>query len=208
VTNPKIVVFTEGAFGRAVAASLAGKTLVAEHPLVASRDDYAGRVEGADFVVLALWRRYDPHAEAVGAACARAGLPWSSAFLSDQHLFCGPVVAPPAPPCFRCFSRRHLVHQLAPDLDRALARRYDGDPALGVEGFLPPAAELAAAALLEDARAPIPGRVRRIDLLTTELVDTRVVPVHDCHLCAGGTPRDRTQRFVDHLVPALRDILR
>ncbi|HEU0015976.1 MAG TPA: TOMM precursor leader peptide-binding protein [Longimicrobium sp.] len=208
MTNRKIVVFSEGAFGRAAAAGLARRTLVEEHPLAASRGDYAGRVDGADFVALASWRRYDPLAEEVGAACARVGLPWSSVFLSDQHLFCGPLVVPPAPPCYRCFSRRHLAHQLTPDVDRAVSRQYDGHAALGVEGFLPPAAEMAAAALAEDARSPLPGRVRRIDLLTTELVDTRVVPLHDCPLCAGDAPRDRTRRFVHHLVPALRGILR
>jgi bacteriocin biosynthesis cyclodehydratase domain-containing protein len=202
-----IVVFSEGEFGRAVAADLARKESVREHSLVASRGEFDEAIEGADFVALALWRRYDRLAEEVGKSCSRAGLAWSSVFQSDHHLFCGPLVVPPEGPCYRCFCRRHLVHHLGADRELAVLRAYDKDYALGVEGFLPPSVGLAAAALLNDARSLTRGRLRRIDLLTGELVDTRVSRLHGCELCGGGEPTNGPQRFVRYLVPAVREIL-
>lgn len=204
-----MIIFAEGDFGRAVAGALARRTPAHEHSLVAARGRFDDLVRGAHFVAVALWRRYDSVVEELGQACARAAIPWSLAMQSDQHLLCGPLVVPPRGACFRCFSRRYLAHHPGADRELALARAYDKDPALGVAGFLPPVVSLAAAALRDDARAleAAAGRVRRIDVLTGEVVDTRVVRVHGCELCGDGAPSDQSQRFVHFLVPAIRELL-
>jgi hypothetical protein len=206
-----LLVLTAGRFGAAV-----GRILAVQAPscrVTTLAESLAGGfagVQDADFVALAAWRLHDRESRALDEACWAAGVSWSSAYLSNGELFCGVRVTPGRGPCYPCFRRRFLTHQRAPERDLCVTRAYDRDPELGPEGFAPPTAWMAAAALFEDARATGEpgGRLRRVDLFTGEVVDTRVVAVHACPRCREDVAAERGGRFVRHLSPAVEEILR
>ncbi|MPZ50653.1 MAG: TOMM precursor leader peptide-binding protein [Dehalococcoidia bacterium] len=208
-----MIIFAEGSFGELVAETLRRRVAARVFSLVQSGGKLDELLGGEDFVAVALWRPYTNDCDELDAACFRHMVPWSAAVLSERYLYCGPLIVPGPGPCFHCYRRRFLTHLPAPERELALERAYASDPGLGSEGFAPASAGMAAAALLMDARAgddvAEPGRLRRIDLLSGELVDTRVIRVHGCPRCGrhpgGGSSnsQERGDRFVRHLQPTL-----
>lgn len=211
--SQNIIVLHEGRFGAAVARALGSLRPVRSAPLVASRPRLESLVGDADFVAVALWRRYDEECEELDAIAARRRLRWSLAVPIESALSFGPLVVPGHGACWRCYRRRALTHHRAAERELALAEAYRRSPELGPRGFTPPMVWMAAGALAADAEAPpaAAGRLRRINLLTGMFIDTVVVGVHRCDRCrprAAGARTERPgERFVEHLVPAIKELL-
>lgn len=205
-----MLILTEGRFGVAVADILRSQvdTTVRRLTRVIS-DRRAEFLNGAMFVAVALWRPYDEECDALDRACWRVGVPWSSAYLTEDKLLCGPLTIPRHGPCYGCFRKRYLTHCRAPERELAMSRAFANDPDLGSEGFVPAMAAIAASGLLSDARAPrsAAGRLRRVDLFTGAMIETAVVGVHHCSRCGHRLKAKSGERFVRELVPAVQGVL-
>ena len=200
----RLLMFTEGRFGQAVAERvIADVRHVAVFPLLAALPRLDDLLSRADFVGLALWRRYPSAVDAVDVACGRRRVPWSSVTLDGRFLIIGPLVVPGVSPCYACYRRRWSTHLARPEREQALDGAYDADNGVGCKGFPPSSVTIAAAALaLDRAEAGIAaGRVRRLDLLHCALEETRVVRVHGCERCSQ--PTSSGERYVRHLRAAL-----
>jgi bacteriocin biosynthesis cyclodehydratase domain-containing protein len=200
----QLLVLTAGRFGCAVAERIA-----ATEPNATIKDLFVGLphldelVASTGFVALALWRRYPAIADAVDAACVRHRVPWSSATLEGKHLVIGPLVTPAKGPCYACYRRRWAAHLAQPEREFTLDAAYESDDTVGVPGFPPGTATVAAAGLALD-RADVmiaSGRVRMLDLVRCTFEETRVVRVHGCERCGQVLPPGT--RYVRHLLPAL-----
>lgn len=205
-----MVILTEGRFGAAVAEIIRSQVDATVRRFTDVISDRGAQfLSGARFVAVALWRPYDEACDLLDAACWQAGVPWSSAHLTEDQLVCGPLVFPRQGPCYGCFRRRSLTHHSAPDRAQRIARAYATDPDLGPAGFVPATAWMAASGLLSDRRAPrtAAGRLRRIDLFAGGMVETAVVGVHRCARCGRQIAEDPRDRFVHQLVPAMRELL-
>jgi bacteriocin biosynthesis cyclodehydratase domain-containing protein len=204
-----LVVFTEGRFGAAVGEIVARRTNAGVHGLRESRERLADIVAGARFVAVALWRLYERECMELDTACARAGVPWSCAYMMEERLYCGPLMVPGRGPCFSCFRRRYLTHRRSADRELALLQAYARDPEMGPPGFVGPMAWIAASALLADSREveTAAGRLRRLNLCTGGLADTEILPVHGCPTCMPSKPVATGDRFVSRLVPLIEEIL-
>jgi bacteriocin biosynthesis cyclodehydratase domain-containing protein len=168
--------------------------------------DLADSILGAGFVAVAAWRRCPDACSLIDEACARAGIPWSSVLLDGSELVSGPVVVPGRGPCWSCYRRRLSAHTPAIERARHLDQAYAADPSLGPGGFLPAMVEAAAAGLLRDRLdgETAAGRVRIVDVLSGEVLETRVVRVHGCVRCGrsrGGA------RYVEALAPIVDEVL-
>lgn len=175
--------------------------------LSGSLDRLESLVAGAGFVAVALWRRYTGECGMLDDVCGRQRVPWSSAVLEGATLVGGPVVSPGRGACYACYRKRWLTHSAVPEREQVLDQAYARDPSLGVPGFLPSVAAIAAAGLLldRDEHAAAAGRVRTVDLLRCQVEETRTVRVHGCPRCS---PKEEPgQRYVSRLVPALKDLL-
>jgi bacteriocin biosynthesis cyclodehydratase domain-containing protein len=200
-----LTLFSEGAFGAAVAEHITNiVSAVRVLPLVASAESFEALVRGADFVGIALWRRYPNEADRLDAACAREGIPWSSVVLEGTHIQCGPLVTPGQGPCYACYRKRWLTHLPFPEREQTLDATYAKDPGLGIRGFTPSSVRIAAAALLLDGEEfeRAQGRLRQIDLIHCSMEESRVVRVHGCPRCSRQTAPG--ERYVSKLVEALR----
>jgi bacteriocin biosynthesis cyclodehydratase domain-containing protein len=208
MTKP-IILFTEGAFGRAVA-DLVGRRIpvAAVRRLTDAAADFDAAVRGAGFVGVATWRLYDREHDALDRVCRRAGVRWSSTHLMEDALFIGPLVEPARPPCWRCFRARQLAHRVAPEREVTLLDAYARDRDLGPAGFVRPMAWIAAAGLVRHAHASgdAAGDVVRLDVCSGALLDSRVVGIHACPRCRPRTGA-AGDRFVDQLVPRVEEIL-
>jgi bacteriocin biosynthesis cyclodehydratase domain-containing protein len=205
----KLVVLHEGRFGEAVAGRIAERVGdVHAAPLTGSLGRLESLLAGAGFVAVPLWRRYAGECDLLDAACARFGVPWSGVVLEDASLVGGPIVSPGRGACYACYRRRWLAHSAVPEREQVIEQAYARDPSLGVPGFLPSVAAIAAAGLLLDrAEHEIAaGRIRRVDLLRCQVEETRTVRVHGCPRCSLGDEPGR--RYVSRLIPALKDLLR
>lgn len=194
-----LLVLVAGSFGAAVAAALGRSRAVRIAPL-----DHAALdplLDGASFVAVASWRRDLEASERVDAACARAHVAWSQAFLDGPELISGPVVVPGGP-CFACYRRRWLTHVEMLDRERALDAAYAADSSCGPKGWLPGLADAAAAGLLADCDdgSQAAGRVRWFDALSGHVGETRVIPVWRCQRCGTASG---PERYVEHIVAAL-----
>jgi bacteriocin biosynthesis cyclodehydratase domain-containing protein len=205
-----MLILTEGRFGVAVADILKSQVDATVRRLT---DALCGRraefLDRAMFVAVALWRPYHEECDALDTACWRAGVPWSSAYLTEDKLVSGPLTIPRHGPCYGCFRKRYLTHCRAPERELALFRAYANDPDLGPEGFVPAMAAIAASGLLSDARAPrtAAGRLRRVDLFTGAMIESAVVGVHQCERCGHQSKAQPGERFVRELVPAVQGLL-
>ena len=205
-----MLILTEGRFGAAVAKIIKPQVDAKVRRLTeVVSDRRAEFLSDATFVAVALWRPYDEECDLLDAACWRAGVPWSSAHLTEDKLVCGPLAIPHHGPCYGCFRRRYLTHHRAPERVRCVGRAYASNPDLGPEGFVPAIAWIAASGLLSDARAlgTASGRLRLVDLFTGGMVETMVVGVHHCSRCGRRTKEDPGRRFVHRLVPAVQELL-
>lgn len=201
VIRPTIV--GVGPFGQHVATVLTGRfgegTRVAGRPGVDTTDDDLSAAFGrpADAVVLALWRPAPALCETADRLAHETGTPWLPVVVEHPHLTVGPWVTPGAGPCFRCFHRRRVQHDVEWAVTRAVHEAYDRDPARGPRGFLPQHARLAAgvaASYLDRAfggDASPAGRFTTISLRSATPVSHPVLACHGCDRC--GTryqPRD------------------
>ena len=205
-----MLILTEGRFGVAVADIITSQAHATVRRLTDVIPDRRAEVlSGAAFVAVALWRPYGEECDALDEACWRAGVPWSSAYLTEDQLVCGPLIIPRHGPCYGCFRRRYLTHHRAPERELCVCRAYANDPDLGPEGFVPAMAWIAASGLLSDARAPRTnaGRLRRVDLFTGGMIETGVVGVHHCSRCGRQIKERPGDRFVRQLVPAVQELL-
>ena len=205
-----MLILTEGRFGAAVADIITSQVDATVRRLTdVIRDQRADFLSGEAFVAVALWRPYDEECDALDEASWRAGVPWSCAYLTEDKLVCGPLTIPHHGPCYGCFRRRYLTHYRAPERELHVSRAYAHDPDLGPAGFVPAMAWIAASGLMSDARAPrtAAGRLRRVDLFTGGMIETRVVGTHHCSRCGRQNEERPGDRFVRQLVPAVPELL-
>jgi hypothetical protein len=133
-----LLVLPVGAFGRAVAHRMAAAT-----PSAVIVDPSAAlSVETAAPVVLAAWRETPALARALDG---HPGIPWWVPVVYDHpSIRVGPLLGAGLPGCYDCLTRRTFSASERPELRRGLWEEYDRDPALGVQGFLPHHAVIAA----------------------------------------------------------------
>jgi bacteriocin biosynthesis cyclodehydratase domain-containing protein len=144
---------------------------------------------GARAVVLALPRPSRTLCELADLAAYEHAVPWLPVILEHPFLRIGPLVVPPAGPCFRCYRARRLQHDTEREFSVAFEAAYDSGDSSGPIGYLPHHARLAAAATLRlldqgcatSARAlPGTGQVLAYDVVSGLLSVNRVVSCHDC----------------------------
>lgn len=202
-----VAVVPLGDFGRRVAALLAAASgmdcvIVADG---AVREAFASET---DFVVAALWRPSRALCEQADNLSFVLGRPWLPVSMDHPVMHVGPLVVPPAGPCYQCYARRRAQHDRQNATTTALHAAFDADAECGPAGFLPSQARLAAtvaAALIStcepvrgagphsapDDRGPglLPqaaGTVASISLSGNSLTTAPVVACHDCRRCAVG----------------------
>lgn len=154
-------------------------------------------------VVIALWRPDPGLCDAADALSYEHRRPWLPVVMEHPVIRIGPLVWPPAGPCFRCYTRRHRQHDQQPRATAALLAAYDRDRSCGPGGYLPHHARLAAATaqamLSRPQEEEAPGHASRDggDVTTIRLSDmglgvglrsSRVIPCHDCDRCAAAGP--------------------
>lgn len=205
-----MLVLTEGRFGEEV-----GRRIEERVPRTTVRRlteavlELPALLRGVTFVSVAAWRPYRWEMDRIDEACFRVGMRWSSAVLSGTSLLSGPLVDPLAGgPCFSCYTRRWRTHLAVPEREAAIEAAYAQDASLGVEGFLPGHAALAAAGLLLDCRAAGRriGALTITDLLSLAVDDVRVVPVHDCARCSRNS--SGIERYVKDLKTDIEGLVR
>jgi bacteriocin biosynthesis cyclodehydratase domain-containing protein len=221
--SPLIHVVADGPFGQAVADSLAG-LLTAAGATARIRQALTGQpltrfIAGSNLCVRASWRDVRSEWEEVASAAAAAGRPWLPVGFGHPDVRVGPAVVPGVPPCYACYSVRSRQHSVtaskwADDLDLAFAR----DPALGVAGFPPHTAAIAAAValgMLQETLGPAgdrarPGQVTLINCHTDAIRSWRVATTPRCPAChapasgqdpAGSARADRLRKLAG---PAFR----
>lgn len=208
------VIFTAGRFGADVAERMtrqlpAGSVVVAD--LTAPVDGFEQVIEGHDYLAVATWRPYVEACRALNDLCHRHGRSWSLAELSGTTLTCGPATAPGSGKgCYHCYVARTDAQKRDGDRSRVVRQAYARNPALGVPGFTPAMAAIAASALVEYAAAPLAsaGRFRCVDVLTGTVLESSLVPLHDCLRCRSLPPDyDPTNRYLDHMLPELEKLL-
>lgn len=174
--------------------------------LTACRTNFDVVVRDASFVAVALWRPYVRDCESLDSVCARYSTPWSAAVVESSVLVIGPLIVPRAGPCYSCYRKRLKSHSSDRLREELLDRSYAADDTVGPEGFVPSSVAIATASLLLDLNQTTVahGRLRRVDLLTCDLAESRVIRIHGCDRCS--LPRTTGDRYVKHLLPALKAI--
>jgi bacteriocin biosynthesis cyclodehydratase domain-containing protein len=133
------------------------------------------------------------------ASCERAdelayhcGKTWLPIVLEHPVLRVGPLVRPPAGPCFACYRARRFQHDTAYAVSSALNAAYDADPSLSPAGYLPQHARLAAAVATRFLARGETGHVVTFDLVSWRGAAHRVLSCHGC---------DREQRASEPRTP-------
>jgi bacteriocin biosynthesis cyclodehydratase domain-containing protein len=146
-------------------------------------------------VVIALWRPDPGLCETADELSFRTGVCWLPVTMEHPVIRVGPLVCPPAAPCFGCYIRRRAQHDSQPWATAALAAAYDTDQACGPAGYLPHQARMAAATAYDvlsrwTARAEGSGvgEVTTIRLVASGLSTSRVVACHGCPRCGSDAP--------------------
>ena len=188
-----------GPFGRDVAGhldALAGPGRCAVRPARSPMSrGLRAFLTGGSLGILATHRDVDADLDAFASAAGAAGLPWLPVALSPGHVRAGPLTVPGAAPCPACYAARRAQHgRLSGGWERALEQ----DPDLGIHGFPPHLAAMAAGlALTIAAPAEGPGTTRPdgalylIDTATDAVCSWNVIPVHGCEACEPGVGRAR-----------------
>lgn len=146
-------------------------------------------------VVLAIWRPEPALCEAADEIAFRYGVPWLPVIMEHPAIRVGPVIRPPAGPCFGCYARRRGQHDGQPWATAALHAAYQRDRTCGPRGYLPQHARLAAGVaqtmLLSEAGSAadaVSATVTTIRLVTGGMSASRVMACHGCARCGGGVP--------------------
>jgi bacteriocin biosynthesis cyclodehydratase domain-containing protein len=205
-----MLIIMGGQFGEDVARRIARRREgVALRDINAPAEETYELVSGHELVLLAVWRPYIEFARGLGEACHVHGRSWSVAEMSGTTLTCGPLFVPGSGKgCYDCLLARVDARARGGDATRALRAAYAADPKLGPVGHTGPMAAVAAAGLIEAAEGGANGRFRKVDVLTGSVLETELIPRHDCPRCRpvpdGYIP---TSRFVETMVPQLERIL-
>jgi bacteriocin biosynthesis cyclodehydratase domain-containing protein len=150
-------------------------------------------------VVLALWRPSMSLCERADELAFQHRVPWLAITLEHFAIRVGPLVRPPAAPCYRCYRRRRRQHESQYQATIALHQAYEADPRCGPGGYLPHQARLVAgvalAAISEiidgppDQAAGRPAHVLTVQALAADITVSEVIACHACPRC--GHPEDR-----------------
>lgn len=185
VTLPAIAGLGVGAFGSRVV------DLLGPQP---ARDVDSVFRSDADVVVVALWRPAPALCERADRLAFEHGTRWLPVVLEHPVVRIGPLVTPPAAPCYACYQARRAQHDERRDTTAMLYDAYDRDPGCGPTGFLPHHARTAAAiARRLAAEDGDPGRVVTVRPAGSMVSADRVVPLHGCERC-GSPYRERDLR--------------
>ncbi len=201
MTDGYPLVIVDGRFGEQVGEalrgllSLAGRTAhLAREPLGDDRDTL---LSGAALCVRVSWRDVDAEFQEYAAAAESAGCPFLPVAFSHPQIRVGPLVVPGQPPCHSCFSTRVRQHSAAEDpLAEQVAAALRGSPGLGVTGYPPHLATLAAALVLNlmggswGGRGPQrPGWVSLINVDSDQVRTWAVSTTAFCPACSPPTER-------------------
>jgi bacteriocin biosynthesis cyclodehydratase domain-containing protein len=207
--NGCIRILAYGPFGNAVGEHL---TVLSRHDqravqVVGVRDGIWLRrfLAGGDLGILASFRDAASDVDAFAAAAASAGVAWLPVALGLRHVRVGPLVVPGAAPCSSCYSARLAQHRQAAGTASAdLEHAFEQDDALGVEGYPPHIAAIAAGLALRLARSPACGgvasRLFLIDIASDAVAAWKVIGVQGCLECdsaanARGAVAKRSERL-------------
>jgi bacteriocin biosynthesis cyclodehydratase domain-containing protein len=204
-----MIILTAGEFGFQVGALLAKRQPAVAYEITADGIDLEGALSFADSVAVALWRPYVRICEQVDDICQRRGIRWSLAEIVGDKLHCGPLIVPGTSPCYRCYRKRYLSHHAAPDREMTLNGAYEREPRCGVPGHIYPMVVTAAAALSSDlaAERSHAGRLRVVELLGGGVLEVAVLGVHGCPVCGGQRGAAAGARYVDRLIPEIKELL-
>lgn len=205
----KMLIITGGRFGEDVARRITREGEAELRSVTDPAEETYALVARHELVLLAAWRPYIEFARGLDEACHAHGRPWAAAEVSETTLTCSPLFVPGSGKgCYDCLLARVDAHQRTGDRSRALRQAYAADAELGPAGHCGPMAAIAAAGLAEAAAGGATGRFRKIDILTGSVLETELIPRHDCPRCRpapdGYIP---TSRFIETMVPQLERIL-
>jgi bacteriocin biosynthesis cyclodehydratase domain-containing protein len=195
--TPNIQILADGRFGDAVAGGLvrlltmSGRTarVVSERPR-----ELSSFLAADGLAIYASWRDVAAEFEEFADAAKTAQRPWLPVAFSHPHIRVGPAVVPGLAPCYACYSIRVRQHSWVSGLgrDADLEQALNGDRQLGVEGFPPHVAAMAAGltlAMLGAAAGQAQvGQVGLIDCDTDSIRLWQVVPVDACPVCGATAP--------------------
>lgn len=211
-----MLILSAGTFGQAVASSLSqawqreSTTAVEQLALTTPLDELEPRIAAHDFVAVASWRPYVDIYRALDELCHRLGKTWFIAEIEGQTMNCGPLIQPGSGRgCYHCYLARGDAYERAGERARALRHAYQRDHQLGNPGFLGPMVSIASASLLQAARGLSgPGQFRRLDVLTGTVLESVLVPLHDCPRCRPqAADYDPTRRSLQDMLPELAKVL-
>lgn len=148
----------------------------------------------ARVVVAAMWRPSPALCERADVLSFSAGRAWLPVTLDQFAIHIGPVVVPPAGPCYRCCAWRRAQHDRHHARTAALHEAFDRDRSCGPAGYLPHHARLAggiAMSLADAVLGPAGGETAVAMQATVSLTDyavstSRVLACHDCGRCRAG----------------------
>lgn len=174
-----------GEFGGAVVARVAAHDPAATTlSLHAPVDELEEAIVAADYVAAAVWRPCIEQCRWLDNACHRHVRRWSLVQVVETTLACGPLVVPRAGVgCYHCYLARTDAHRREGDRRRVLRQAYTRDLALGPRGHTPAMVAIAAATLLHDRALQKPGRFRHVDVLNGSVMESELIPLHDCPRC-------------------------
>lgn len=187
----KVTLAGAGPFGLRVASLLAAIHPGCRKTNATLAEISAAFTEQANAAVIALWRPDPELCDAVDALSYRYQQPWLPVIMEHPVIRIGPLVRPPAGPCFQCYARRRRQHDPQPWVTAALQAAYDRSQACGPGGYMPHHARLAAAVAQDMLRRldghPLGQAGYEPDEVTTNGADRAV-----CATAAGLVHRGRT----------------
>ncbi|GGL05253.1 TOMM precursor leader peptide-binding protein [Sphaerisporangium melleum] len=175
-------IVADGDFGTSVAGHLRTLVAAAGGRARVAHDPVPGFAAGGRFGVRASWR--DLPAEFAAFGRAAHPVPWLPIAPAPPYIRVGPVFVPGRPPCHTCYLARLRQHESPADEEIRL--RLAADPHLGVRGFPPHQAMMAAGLALALLTGGDRGTVAVIDCRTDEVTRWRVVPADRCPGCGDG----------------------
>ncbi len=185
---PSVTIVSAGPFGRRVSEILA--TGLTGCRRLSSGEIDAAFSAGPSVVVLALWRPEPGLCERADELSFETGTGWLPVVAEHPLIRIGPMVFPPAGPCFACYARRRAQHDNQHWGTAALSSAYESDRNCGPQGYLPHQARMAAAVashmLGRPAEAQVTGEVATIRLAQGDLRASRVIACHGCPRCGAG----------------------
>lgn len=163
----------------------------------------------ADFVGVALWHPYNQAFEHIDNLCNKHGVPWTFVQVEGQVLICGPIVKPgKASGCFHCYKSRTNSHSFSDFRRKVVMQAYDKNPELGSLGYTDAMKVVGAASIWQGFNDQLPPRLFRcMDVVTGNVMETKLVPLHDCPRCRPQTTTQafRNERYTTQLVEKLKN---